>query len=118
KKLTVETVKKTTDMVYKDVFDTTWPTTTCESIKNIILAGGTPSTYECVMGVNDLVKEFADLLKEKGLDPAKFTVYTPNFEKNVCADKNNCNTANIGGVTVVVKAGAEGLVGNNGNMNN
>lgn len=118
-KLTVETVKKTADMVYTDIFVETWPTTTsCQSLKDIILAGGTPSTYECVIGSNELVKDFAEWLKSKNLDPANFTVYTPNFEASVCGNKNNCNTANIGGVTVVVKADADGLVGNNGNMNN
>ena len=117
-KLTVETVTKEADLVYEDIFVGTWPETTCESIKNIISAGGTPSTYECVMGQSELVKDFVALLKSKNLDPADFTVYTPNFEANVCESKNNCNTANIGGVTVVVKAGADGLVDNNGNMNN
>ncbi|WP_422123044.1 hypothetical protein DHX103_15080 [Planococcus sp. X10-3] len=116
-KLTVETITKSVDLVYENIFNEDLPTTTCESIKDIILAGGTPTTFECLMGSTDLVKEFADLLKNNQLDPTDFTVYTPNFKTNVCEDKNNCNTADIGGVTVVVNAGADGLMGSNGNMN-
>ncbi len=72
-------------------FDDTWEQRKLGDVADLV-GGGTPSTYECVMGANDLVKAFADLIKEKGLDPTKFTVYTPNFEKNVCEKSERYGT--------------------------
>ncbi|MFD1030486.1 hypothetical protein [Metaplanococcus flavidus] len=117
-KLTVNTVTKVQDLEYDDIFLGDSTGKTCEALKSEIVPGVEPATFDCELDINDSVESFVDWLKSKGQDPEKFTVFIPSFNKNVCGGKSQCNSVDIGGITVVVSAGDTGLVGNNGNMNN
>ncbi|WP_033541915.1 hypothetical protein, partial [Planococcus sp. CAU13] len=118
KKLTVQTVTKTENLTYNNIFYSTWPTKTCESLKQDITAKVTPLLYDCLMGTGEQVKDFADWLKNQKLDPADFTVFTPSLKENICGGKANCNSAESGGVMVVARPGDASLLGNMNNLNN
>ncbi|WP_372869635.1 hypothetical protein [Planomicrobium okeanokoites] len=112
--LTIKTKTiKNIDLNYENVFPKDWPTKTCTALMNEFSETTKPDFNDCVLGPGETVTSILALIKEKGLNPEDFKVYTKDFQSNVCG--NNCNSMDLEGVVIVVKDTDEAIVGSNFN---
>lgn len=122
--LTIETIVPSTNnnVTYTDIFDSTSPTISCAALitelKRPLEENETRPVplYECKLAPGENMTQIISSIKNNGLNPQDFKVYTDNFANNVCG--NNCNQLNLEGINIVVNKDDANAMNSMNNLNN
>lgn len=119
-KLTVKTVLVKEGLSYSDITFNKSPEKSCESLKNDIISGVSPLSFNCELEPGKQVADFSNWLKNNGANPNDFTVYVDSFTGNLCGGNKNCNSieAEMNGINVVINGDDQGEIDDIKNMNN